>query len=230
MKEFYSIAELYSDYEMCDILACIGKYGIYLTDEVNEKILSDPEYRIEFIEELKKEQEELAERRNEEKIIRTENRQKDMLIFNSAQLGELSKYYRYVDDFEGYFYVLECGEQVKIGSTKNPEKRLKTLYNNFDKYGNIQAGRFAISQAHSNFRKNEKILHSIFEDYRVRKTELFKIDFDSAVSIIKNSELEYKIEDELFSMEKIQPFLNIAIALSDARHNRSVVQLTKNTP
>ena len=212
------MSELYSDYDIVDILASIRKYGVYMTDEAIEKILSDPEYRVNLIEKLKEEWDEQLKRKNEEKAARANNEQKDMLIFENNQLGELSTYYPYhKDNTKGYFYVLECGKQVKIGSTKDPATRLKTLYSNFTKYGNVQVGRCAISQTHSNFRENEKKLHFIFDAYRVRKTELFEIDFDTVVSNIKNSDLEYKYDEEQFS---IQPFLDIAVFLSECRHTR----------
>ena len=195
------MSELYSDCEIIDILASIRKYGIYMTDKTIEKILSDPEYRVNLIEELIEKRDEQLKRKNEEKVARSNNEQNDMLIFENNQLCELSTYYPYhKDNTKGYFYVLECGKQVKIGSTKDPATRLKTLCSNF-----------------ANFRENEKKLHFIFDAYRVRKTELFEIDFDTVVSNIKNSDLEYKADEEQFS---IQPFLDIAVFLSEYRHTR----------
>lgn len=60
--------------------------------------------------------------------------------------------------YTGFFYVLEYGDFVKIGSTKNPYQRLMALKRNAVNYGNLKIGRLAISIPHTNYVENEKHL------------------------------------------------------------------------
>jgi len=98
--------------------------------------------------------------------------------------------------YMGFCYVLDCSKGVKIGSAKDPYKRLMSLKKNIETYGHGTIKRIALTPQHTNFRKNEKFLHAHFGSKRIPKTELFEMDFESAVCAIFDLNLEYKNEAE----------------------------------
>lgn len=107
-------------------------------------------------------------------------------------------------EYMGFFYVLEYDDCVKIGCTRNPYERIRTLVHDAEKYGKSHTNRVAISLEHTNYRENEKFLHKLFASYRKLGTELFNITFDEAVSTIKNVDIE--ILDESAKIEKESEF------------------------
>ena len=110
--------------------------------------------------------------------------------------------------YMGFCYVLDCSKGVKIGSAKDPYKRLMSLKKNIETYGHGTIKRIALTPKHTNFRKNEKFLHAHFGPKRIPKTELFELDFESAVSAISDLNLEYK--DETVEIErKADTFLDM---------------------
>ena len=62
------------------------------------------------------------------------------------------------------------------------------------RYGDIEIGKAALSRFHTNYSDNERILHTIFANVRILNTELFDIDFDTAVSSVNEIKLEFKDE------------------------------------
>lgn len=119
----------------------------------------------------------------------------EIQIFNQIndikQIDKLRK-----NEYMGFCYVLDCSKGVKIGCAKEPYKRLKGLKRNIETYGQGLIKRVALTPQHTNFKKNEKILHAHFNTQRLPNTELFDLDFESAVSVISALNLEYKDETD----------------------------------
>lgn len=74
----------------------------------------------------------------------------------------------------GCIYAVEYGGLVKVGMTTNPLSRVKSLASLARNYGPGHVGAVILSHPHTNFRENEKRLHQLFADRRV-KGELFQI-------------------------------------------------------
>ena len=85
---------------------------------------------------------------------------------------------------QGFVYALEFGEKIKIGRTKNLAKRMKTLQLNANNCSVISPGKVAFSPSHSNYTKNEAILHSFFKDKRRGKSELFDLCLDEFIQSV----------------------------------------------
>ena len=101
-------------------------------------------------------------------------------------------------DALGYYYILEVGNQIKVGSTNNLYERYRTLIRTFDKYGNNKTGRFCISTIpHTNYEENEKLIQDYLSDFRVEGTELFDVFFDSVVKNLNSYGLCYCDEREV---------------------------------
>lgn len=105
-------------------------------------------------------------------------------VFNNEEFGEIrtieeSRCSNYV----GFVYALELDDIVKIGSTAHPHKRLVALRRQLEVYGNTRLGRVALSQEHTNYRENEKILHDYFREFRRGNTELFDIPLQRVVEV-----------------------------------------------
>ena len=108
-----------------------------------------------------------------------------MKMFDNNQKDDIKTSYKF-QDYLGYIYVLEYGNYVKIGCTTKPYERLIALKNQAEKYGNVQLGRIAISQEHTNYKDNERKLHKQYQEYRVNNTELFDVSIEIVVSDIPN--------------------------------------------
>ena len=93
---------------------------------------------------------------------------------------------RSASTLSGYIYLAQIGDLVKIGKTIFPYGRIIGLKVMFENYGDKEVGLCAISEEHRNYIANEKILHKYFEKDRIPKTELFRVDFDRAISEIRN--------------------------------------------
>lgn len=121
-------------------------------------------------------------------------------IFNNEEFGQIRTVEKNRKEFMGFFYVIEYGDLVKIGSTKNPYQRLSQIKRQASKYADVKIGKAAISKQHTNYRDNETKIHKLFSDYRKDGTELFNIPFEMALSTIKNSDIKY--EDKSQEMDK----------------------------
>ena len=131
----------------------------------------------------------------------------DLQIFNNEEFGEVWNVEKEnKGTYLGFFYVLEYGDLLKIGSTKNPYQRLLALKREATSYNNRAIGRFALSKPHTNYTENEKNLHKAFASYRKLGTELFNISFDEVIG--NDIELEYKDETESIK-NKSENFLNM---------------------
>lgn len=120
----------------------------------------------------------------------------DLTVFKNEEFGEI----RTVEQenkgkHTGFFYVLEWDNVVKIGSTKEPYTRVMALKRNAENYGGSKLGRLAISVPHTNYAENEKKLHIHFSSKRKSGSELFEIEFETAISEIPEH-MEYIDDSE----------------------------------
>lgn len=100
--------------------------------------------------------------------------------------------------YMGVVYACEFGEQVKIGSSGKPYTHLMALVRQAESYGNLRIGSFAITPLHTNFRDNEKLLHSLFATSRVEGTELFSVRLLEAIDRMS----ELKLRDDSVALSK----------------------------
>ena len=101
----------------------------------------------------------------------------------------------------GLFYALEYGDFIKIGCTKLPYTRYRSLKRTAEVYGNCQLGSIYISQPHTNYSENESKLHLFFEKRQMNDSELFSIGIQEFVSSLDAANLAFEdnsreIEDE----------------------------------
>lgn len=126
----------------------------------------------------------------------------EMQVFEPKRFWEIETLENTIKhSYMGFFYILEYGEKVvKIGSTKKPYTRLKTLLRSAEIYGNVHIGRFAISAEHTNYRENEFMLHRFFKDSRRAGCELFDRSFSEILESLPNlcfkDEFEYLREKD----------------------------------
>lgn len=111
---------------------------------------------------------------------------------NFTELKECGKFE--IKEFFGYVYFVEYGKFLKIGSTRNPIERLRTLSSNARLYHDVVLGKIYITPMHTNFEKNEIILHNFFRDERKDNSELFDITIDEAVKSIYNIPLLFSLQ------------------------------------
>lgn len=116
-------------------------------------------------------------------------------IQNLKELGD-----KRTNGYLGYFYVIEWGDNVKIGSTANPFQRIKELTRAACKYGNVTIGGIAFSPPHTNYRANETALHRRFADARIGDTELFDVSFGVVVREASEA-VTYKDESNELKMK-----------------------------
>ena len=86
----------------------------------------------------------------------------------------------------GYIYIIEWGEHVKIGSSKNVRSRLMMHYKNAECYGNTHLGKIAVSVCHANYKSNERTLHTFFKGKRIKGTELFDVPLKTVIHSIND--------------------------------------------
>lgn len=120
----------------------------------------------------------------------------ELQIFSNKEFGEIKEIEkRNKDKYTGFFYILEYGKFVKIGSTKNPYQRLMALKRNAVNYGEWEIGKIAISIPHTNYAENEKKLHEHFKSKRKQGSELFDCMFEDVLNSVKTV-VTYKDDSE----------------------------------
>lgn len=76
----------------------------------------------------------------------------------------------------GVVYAIEySGGYCKIGMSSFPADRTSVLKHYISDYMQKQVRKIMISEWHTNYRKNEKLLHEAFSDCRIPNTELFSV-------------------------------------------------------
>ena len=124
-------------------------------------------------------------------------------------------------DHLGYFYVLDCGDRVKIGSTMNPIRRYKELYNFLCSYGALDVTTMYISKVGTNYFENENTLHKLFNSYQLNNTEMYKISVSVVLSKAKdlaiNDESKKLIERDRQTAKNIEEFTDEMFGISDLK-------------
>ena len=100
----------------------------------------------------------------------------------------------------GYVYLIEYGDYIKIGCTRNPLNRFKTLSNTARVHDQM-IGRIYITQVHTNYRNNESIMHKHFQKQRKENTELFFITLEEGVQAIKDIPLLFEDKSEILEAD-----------------------------
>lgn len=114
-----------------------------------------------------------------------------------------------ISPFMGYVYFIEYGDYIKIGSSKQPITRIKSLCSNALRYHDLKIGKIAITYPHTNYKENENILHQHFLKKQKEKTELFNITLYEAIKSIKTIPLVFK-DDSQEQEQHSEDFLNNA--------------------
>ena len=120
----------------------------------------------------------------------------ELKIFENEEFDKLRNITRNMK-YGGFLYVLEYGKYVKIGCTKNPDKRMRQLKISASNYCDVILGRLWISTEHTNYKETEVQAQHLFPDVRKKGTELFSISFEKAIYTILSSNIIYKNENEL---------------------------------
>lgn len=116
--------------------------------------------------------------------------------FTHEDMKELKEIESKTPHLFGYVYFLEYGNLLKIGCTKTPYKRIRTLKRQGEGYADKKIGRVALTPMCTNYVKIEKDLHKLFKDNRKEETELFNIDFRDAVTKAMGANLNFLDESE----------------------------------
>lgn len=114
----------------------------------------------------------------------------------------------------GHVYVIEARGRVKIGRSKTPRSRIRTLATQ----GGSRPERIHITPLHENYQRTELDAHAVFHAHRV-VGEWFDVSFETAVTIVESLFQRYgEISDE-----RVQELL----ALEDAKAAASAEKLTE---
>lgn len=111
------------------------------------------------------------------------------------------------NSYFGFIYILEYGKNVKIGYSKNPVIRIKSFKKQAE-YADCKIGNVAISKPHTNYIKNEKLLHEYFKQHRISGTELFSMTLKQALSDFPD-DLKFLDESEILTQQYEQGFENL---------------------
>jgi len=129
--------------------------------------------------------------------------------------------------FETYFgsvYILEYKNgKIKIGKSSNPVKRLKNLI----RHSNVYSGKdysivkILVSEPHTNYNQNEKILHNFFKDFHLNG-EVFNISLNKAINLLHSLKIDFLDEKVRLgnkskeNFEKIKQFFDCSQGVKTA--------------
>ncbi len=121
----------------------------------------------------------------------------DWYIVDVGNLDVLKKI-RYM----GCAYILQWGSLIKIGQSSDLKRRIKTLSCAAKNYHDAKCDHVAFTALHSNPRKTETALHAHFSDLRVNSSELFRIEFFSALKELPGVDLGF--DDVSVSLDRAE--------------------------
>ena len=128
----------------------------------------------------------------------------EMMIFKRENFDELDKLQNECPScYAGVVYCMEYknGEFSKIGCSKVPKDRAKTLKHYLTDYMQEEVTRIAISPWHTNYKKNERIIHEMLSEKRIPNTELFNTSIDDFGIILTSGEIKFLDESERLEKE-----------------------------
>lgn len=105
----------------------------------------------------------------------------------------------------GVVYAVEFGKYIKIGSTSCIPRRYKQLKQIAENYAFSKFGKFYYSQQHENYFKNERKIHKILENFRIKRTEMFDLSMCEFLERICGN--IFKLSREIKNYEEYAEFL-----------------------
>lgn len=111
--------------------------------------------------------------------------------------------FEFIDEC-GIVYAIEFGDNIKIGSTKNLNKRYKQLCSNANYYNDIKIGNCYYTIHHEKYRDTEQLLHKLFSNKRKPNTELFNMTTSYLLFMTK----DINIDTEKIDHSKTIKFLD----------------------
>ena len=126
----------------------------------------------------------------------------EIIVFERDEYSQVKQIQDQIPERYGCAYILEYGEYVKIGCSSRPYRRLKELKIAAENYGDCELGRLAVLPCCKNFGVVEGYLHTLFDRYRKRKTELFKVDFDAVLEEVYKRDINYCNKIKIEVVEK----------------------------
>lgn len=105
--------------------------------------------------------------------------------FNMTDDAGLKWFENPYPDVYGVTYIVACGNFVKIGCTKEPRERMKSLMRTIDSVDYWGDKMVTFTPWCSNYYENEQFLHKYFEQYRISGTEFFILSYAKAVKAVK---------------------------------------------
>lgn len=112
----------------------------------------------------------------------------------------------------GFVYLIFLSNsQCKIGITNNFKQRYKSLERVFA-YMQVKPIAIYISEEHSGYHINEKLLHDLYKNYRVDSTELFNAE----IGVIRKLQTNVKLQKEYNeTQQRIYGVSNLIRHISD---------------
>lgn len=123
----------------------------------------------------------------------------EMMIFKRENFDELDKLQNTCPScYTGVVYCMEYknGEFSKIGCSRIPKDRAKTLKHYLTDYMQEEVTRIAISPWHTNYKKNERIIHEMLSEKRIPHTELFNASIGDFETVLMSGEIKFLDESE----------------------------------
>lgn len=115
--------------------------------------------------------------------------------FKVLDLDDLYTFQRSIKGpYLGVVYAIEYGDKIKIGCSKTPYSRIRSLKKWADGYGGISFGKVCVSTPHTNYREMESFFHKLFSRKRVQDTELFSITLNQFLN--KASQYAHQFKDD----------------------------------
>jgi hypothetical protein len=95
-----------------------------------------------------------------------------------------------IPDGNGVVYVIEYGDYIKIGSTKDIVTRYKQLYKQATDYCNVLIGECYYTVPHEKYKETEQNFHNLFIEKRKDKTELFNMSISEFFNSVQNFRID----------------------------------------
>lgn len=129
----------------------------------------------------------------------------DVRLFGRKELEKENLAKGKISKYAGVVYAIEYGDGfVKIGCSKFPSDRVFTVKHFIADYMQKEVKRVVVSPWHTNYRRNELLVHYFFKEKRIENTELFETSIESVLQVMESGQLEYLDETEKFEKESIE--------------------------
>lgn len=109
-------------------------------------------------------------------------------------------------EYYGYFYIIEFGNYIKIGCTRKPYERIRSLKSQLENYSDGKLGRIIFSNECVNYTENEYLLHTHFKEFRKFNTELFDLSIEEFLGKYSNISIEFSHDISMY--ERVNKFID----------------------